>query len=92
VFGSLGAPELVFIFVLALLLFGPKRLPEIGRALGRSFAEFRKATTELKVTLEREMAEEEASRNEPAVTALTNPGVETTAIPQGDVENGRPPV
>jgi TatA/E family protein of Tat protein translocase len=91
VFGSLGAPELVFIFVLALLLFGPKRLPEIGRALGRSFAEFRKATTELKVTLEREMAEEEA-RNEPAVTALTNRGVETTAIPQGDVENGRPPV
>lgn len=90
-FGSLGAPELVFIFVLALLLFGPKRLPEIGRALGRGFAEFRKATAELKVTLEREMAEEEA-RNEPAVTALTNRGVETTAIPQGDVENGRPPV
>lgn len=91
-FGSLGAPELIFIFVLALLLFGPKRLPEIGRALGKSFAEFRKATTELKVTLEREMSEEEASRNEPAATALSNRGVEATPIPQDDVENRRPPV
>lgn len=55
-FGSLGAPELVAIFVLALLLFGPKKLPELGRALGRSFAEFRRATTELKSTFEREVA------------------------------------
>jgi TatA/E family protein of Tat protein translocase len=92
VFGSLGAPELIFIFVLALLLFGPKRLPEIGRALGKSFAEFRKATTELKVTLEREMAEEEASRKEPALTPLSSRGAETTPPSQDDVEHGRPPV
>jgi sec-independent protein translocase protein TatA len=57
VFGSLGAPELIAILVLALLLFGPKKLPELGRALGRSFAEFRRATTELKSTLEREIAD-----------------------------------
>jgi len=57
VFGSLGAPELVAIFVLALLLFGPKKLPELGRALGRSFAEFRRATTDLKGTFERELVE-----------------------------------
>jgi len=57
VFGSLGAPELVAIFVLALLLFGPKKLPELGRALGRSFAEFRRATTDLKSTFERELVE-----------------------------------
>ena len=56
-FGSLGAPELIAIFVLALLLFGPKKLPELGRALGRSFAEFRRATTDLKSTFERELAE-----------------------------------
>jgi len=56
-FGSLGAPELIAIFVLALLLFGPKKLPELGRALGKTFAEFRKATTELKSTLEKELNE-----------------------------------
>ena len=44
---GLGVPELLFIMVLALLVFGPKRLPQIGRTLGRGMAEFRKASTEL---------------------------------------------
>ncbi|HEU5182903.1 MAG TPA: twin-arginine translocase TatA/TatE family subunit [Candidatus Polarisedimenticolia bacterium] len=56
-FGSLGAPELLAIFAVALLLFGPRKLPELGRALGKSLAEFRKATSELKATLDREIAE-----------------------------------
>ncbi len=56
-FGSLGAPELLAIFAVALLLFGPRRLPELGRALGKSLAEFRKATSEMKATLDREIAE-----------------------------------
>jgi TatA/E family protein of Tat protein translocase len=56
-FGSLGAPELIAIFALALLLFGPRKLPELGRALGKSLAEFRKATGDLKATLDREIAE-----------------------------------
>ncbi len=64
-FGSLGAPELIAIFVLALLLFGPKKLPELGRALGRSFAEFRRATTELKSTFEREIADADGSAATP---------------------------
>jgi TatA/E family protein of Tat protein translocase len=59
-FGSIGAPELILIFIIALLVFGPKKLPELGRALGRGISEFRKATNELKVTLEREVAEDEA--------------------------------
>jgi sec-independent protein translocase protein TatA len=92
VFGSLGAPELVAIFVLALLLFGPKRLPEIGRALGKSLAEIRKATTELKVTLEREMVEEEASQTGPSVTDPAVSGSDPTLPPEGDVERGRSPV
>jgi TatA/E family protein of Tat protein translocase len=54
-FGSLGGPELLLIFVLALLLFGPRRLPEIGKALGKTVSEFRRATQEFRNTLEREV-------------------------------------
>ncbi|HEV2855930.1 MAG TPA: twin-arginine translocase TatA/TatE family subunit [Thermoanaerobaculia bacterium] len=57
--GSLGVSEIAFIFVLALLIFGPKKLPEIGRTLGRGVAEFRKATTELKRSINTELALEE---------------------------------
>jgi len=53
--GSLGIPEMMFIFVLALLLFGPKKLPELGRTVGKALAEFRRAQGELKATFDREM-------------------------------------
>lgn len=58
-FGSVGGPELVFLFVLALLLFGPRKLPELGRLLGRAVSEFRRATYEFRTSLEREVALEE---------------------------------
>lgn len=58
-FGPLGFPEVIFILVLALLIFGPKRLPEIGRTIGRGLAEFRKASNELKRTINTELALEE---------------------------------
>lgn len=54
-FGSIGFPELLLIFIVALLLFGPKKLPEIGKTLGRSMAEFKKATNDLKRTFEEEV-------------------------------------
>jgi sec-independent protein translocase protein TatA len=53
--GSIGLPEMVFIFVLALLIFGPKKLPELGRSLGKGISEFRRASAELKNSFEREM-------------------------------------
>ncbi|MBI3933055.1 MAG: TatA/E family twin arginine-targeting protein translocase [Acidobacteria bacterium] len=53
--GNIGFPELIVIFVVALLVFGPKRLPELGRSLGRGMAEFRRASTELKTSIEREI-------------------------------------
>src|SRR5579871_35322 len=53
--GPLGWQETVFIFILALLLFGPKKLPELGRTLGKALTEFRRASTELKATFDREM-------------------------------------
>ncbi len=58
-FGSLGGPELLFLFVLALLLFGPRKLPELGRLLGRAISEFRRATYEFRTNLEREVELEE---------------------------------
>jgi sec-independent protein translocase protein TatA len=53
--GPLGWQETVFIFLLALLLFGPKKLPELGRTLGKAMTEFRRASSELKATFDREM-------------------------------------
>ncbi len=54
--GPLGWQETVFIFVLALLLFGPKKLPELGKTIGKALTEFRRASNDLKSTFDREMA------------------------------------
>jgi sec-independent protein translocase protein TatA len=79
VFG-LGVPELLFILVLALLIFGPKRLPEIGRTLGRGMSEFRKASNDLKRTINVELALDEQPpppvrpyRPNPQLDALRSP-------------------
>jgi len=63
--GSLGLPEIIFILLLALLIFGPKRLPEIGRTLGKGMSEFRKASNDLKRTINAELAldEDEQTRH-----------------------------
>ncbi|HWE52905.1 MAG TPA: twin-arginine translocase TatA/TatE family subunit [Bryobacteraceae bacterium] len=53
--GSLGTPEIAAIFLLSLLLFGPKELPKLGKTIGKAMAEFRKAQSELKTTFDREM-------------------------------------
>lgn len=53
--GNLGMPELLMIMVLALLLFGPKKLPEIGKQVGKALGEFKRASNDLKRTIEDEM-------------------------------------
>jgi sec-independent protein translocase protein TatA len=60
-FGSIGMPELILIFVVALLVFGPKKLPEIGKSIGKGLAEFKRASDELKKTIEQEI---EQGKNE----------------------------
>ncbi len=69
-FGSLGMPELIVIFVIALIIFGPRKLPELGRSLGKSIAEFKRASNELKSTLEEEIRlEEQRQKQEEAAKA-----------------------
>jgi len=54
-FGSVGFPELIIIFALALLVFGPKKLPEVGRSIGKALREFRRTSDEIKDKLEEEI-------------------------------------
>jgi sec-independent protein translocase protein TatA len=54
-FGTLGVQEMIVIFVIALVLFGPKKLPELGRTIGKAITEFRRASNDLKASFEREM-------------------------------------
>jgi TatA/E family protein of Tat protein translocase len=68
-FGSLGVPEILLIFFVILIVFGPRRIPEIGRTLGKALGEFRKATDDLKNTIDREVRLEELKQVMPnAVT------------------------
>lgn len=54
-FGSIGGAELLVILIIALLVFGPRKLPELGRSLGRGLSEFKRASNELKRSLETEI-------------------------------------
>ena len=67
-FGSLGLPEILFILVVALLVFGPRRLPEIGRTIGKALGEFRRATTDLKRSIDTEVTLEEVRQSPPSST------------------------
>jgi len=74
-FGSLGLPELLLIFIVALIVFGPRKLPEIGKTLGKALNEFKKAGDELKNTIEREVHVEEIK----STFTMTPPAAEVVA-------------
>ena len=82
-FGSVGVPELIIIFTIALIIFGPRKLPELGKSLGKSLAEFKRASNELKNTLDEEIRLEEQRATEPAKRAeVTTPPADTAVAEQ----------
>jgi TatA/E family protein of Tat protein translocase len=58
-FGNIGFPELLIILAIALLIFGPKKLPEVGKSIGRAIREFRKASDEIKEKIDQEIQADE---------------------------------
>ena len=68
--GSIGMPEMLVILVIALIIFGPRKLPELGKSLGKSLAEFKRASNDLRSTLEEEIRVEERQAKTPESTAI----------------------
>jgi TatA/E family protein of Tat protein translocase len=81
---NLGMPEMIFIFLLALLIFGPKKLPQVGRELGKALTEFKRASNEFTNQLETEIAQVEANEQEKAVFTPVSTGYpsDPMAFPQ----------
>ena len=77
--GSVGVPELIIIFTLALIIFGPRKLPELGRSLGKSLAEFKRASNELRNTLDEEVRLDEQRSTRPQ---------EAAALPSAEAARG----
>jgi TatA/E family protein of Tat protein translocase len=93
-FGSLGLPEILFILVVALLVFGPRRLPEIGRTIGKALGEFRRATTDLKRSIDTEVTLEEVRQSpppSPPATAIAPPESPVTETAEPAASEGDSP-
>ena len=85
-FGSIGMPEMVIILVIALIIFGPRKLPELGRSVGRSINEFKKASNELRSTLEDEIRVEERKEQQAKITAEQQSALTTpVSAPESDL-------
>ena len=81
-FGSIGMPELLIILTIALIIFGPRKLPELGRSLGRSLGEFRRASNELRNTLDEEIRMEEIKNERKADSPRPVPSPEDPSVPR----------
>jgi TatA/E family protein of Tat protein translocase len=86
--GSIGMPELIIIFVIALIIFGPRKLPELGRSLGKSLAEFKRASNELRNTLDEEIRLEEQQQQRAEKKAAAGP---SAVVPAETLASPAPP-
>jgi Tat protein translocase TatB subunit len=98
-FGTLGGPEIFLILVIALIVFGPRRLPDIGKSVGRMLAEFRKASNDFKRTIEEEVEADKLRTMVSADVRETPPAPVPPAAPAPVVEadphavsQGPPPI
>jgi len=93
---NLGMPEMIFIFFLALIIFGPRKMPEIGRQIGKALAEFKKASNDFKMQIEDEIRqleyEEEKKKLAASIQLEPDPAPEPTLVnadaPEGTVAHG----
>jgi len=76
---NLGITEMIFIFLLALLIFGPRKLPEIGRQLGKGLAEFKRASNEFRNQIEEEVRQIEYEEERKKTIAAPPPPEGTIA-------------
>ena len=90
--GPIGMPEMLVILVIALVVFGPRKLPELGRSLGKSLNEFKRASNELRNTLEDEVRVEEQKEQRAKLDAEQKPTVETPPAPAATVATEVPRV
>ena len=91
-FGSIGGPELLVIFVVALLIFGPRKLPELGRAIGKGMAEFRRAASDLRETLDAEVSRSQTAAPRASLPTPTEPSGKresTPTVADGGTADGR---
>jgi sec-independent protein translocase protein TatA len=88
--GPIGFPEMVVIAVLALLIFGPRKLPELGRSVGKALAEFRRASADIRLTIEEEMREAERQAQSLAHDVGKAVEVPPDAVPAGSLSAPEP--
>jgi sec-independent protein translocase protein TatB len=92
-FGTLGGPELFLILVIALIVFGPRKLPEIGKNLGRMIGEFRRASNDFQRTIEQEVeAVNRVQQETPGLQAPTPATPKTEATPSTEPTVSRQPI
>ena len=80
--GPIGIPEMIVIAVVALIFFGPRKLPELGRSLGKSLSEFKRASNDLKNSLDDEIRQEERRTPTPAVSPTDPANIPSPAAPE----------